>query len=102
MDISEQNRILKILIPRSKSHSLKIRHLNSKLKKSQEEIKKLRNFINRKLRTAKRADLELELKIKSQRMRIIKLNKKIEDNKGIRIKRVKKNVIQVKEEEIKK
>lgn len=52
--------------------------LNSLLRESQDEIRKVKNLINRKSRTTKRADIELETRLKSQRRRILQLNRKIE------------------------
>src|SRR3989338_6936487 len=69
---------VKKLLPRSRSQSLKIRKLNSALRKSQDQIVKIKNLLNRRLKTVKRANLELEARLKSQRRRIAQLNRKIE------------------------
>lgn len=79
-----QNNYIKKLLPRSAKQSLKIRHMNSVLRISQDDIKKLRIFINRKLRTVKRRDTELEETIKKQRRRILQLSRKIEGKKVTR------------------
>ena len=71
----------------SKSQSLKNRQIDSALKKSQKDIKKIKNLLNRKLKSTKRKDLELEAKIKSQRKSVIKLNRKIEGKKLVKPKK---------------
>lgn len=76
-NISSHSKSIKKLLLRSKSQTLKNRQLGSALSNSQEEIKNLKNFLNRKLRTVKRRDLELETRLKKQRRTILTLNKKI-------------------------
>jgi len=43
-----------------------------------EEIRKIKNLVNRKLRSVKRADGELEARLKSQKRRMQQLNRKID------------------------
>lgn len=81
--INSQNNSIKKLLPKSSKQSLEIRKLNSALKKSQQDIKKLRNLMDRKLKTAKRADKEIESTVKSQRKRIAQLNKKVDSKKPV-------------------
>ena len=73
---------LKELLPRAKSQSLITRKLNSAVRESQDDIRKVRNLINKKLRGLKNANLELEKKIGSQRARIAQLNRKIDLSAG--------------------
>ena len=80
--VTANSNLLKKLLPSSKLQSAKTRKISSALAESQEEIRKAKNLINRRLRTANRANEELEKKIKSQRKRIVQLNKKIELSSG--------------------
>lgn len=72
---------MKKLLPRTRNLSLTARKLGSGLREAKDEARKLRNLLNRKLRTVKRADLELETRLKSQRRRMAQLNNKIEGKK---------------------
>lgn len=82
--INFQNKSVKKLLPRSKKQSIRIRQLNSALRVSQEDVRKLKKFINGGLRTAKRRCAELEETVKKQRSRILALNRKIEGRKVTR------------------
>lgn len=75
--VTANNNLAKKLLSKSKTQSLKNIQLNSAIRNSQEEIKKIKNFLNRKLRTVKKRDLELEARIKKQRRNILALSKKI-------------------------
>lgn len=90
--IDSQGNSIKKLLPKSSKQSLEIRKLNSALKKSQQDIKKLRKLMDRKLKTAKRADKEIESTVKSQRKRIVQLNKKVDSKKPVG-KRVIKKIV---------
>lgn len=79
--ITAQNRLMKKLVPRSKKQALQISKLSSSLRKSQDDVKKLRNLLIRKLRTSNKRDLELEIRLKRQRRAMISLNRKIEIRK---------------------
>jgi len=72
---------MKKLLPRTRNLSLTARKLGSGLREAKDEARKLRNLLNRKLRIVKRADLELETRLKSQRRRMAQLNNKIEGKK---------------------
>jgi len=85
--ITSINNSVNKLLPRYKSQSLKTRRLGSGLRQSNDEIKKIKNLINRKLRTLRRDNSELKSRIKSQRRRIVQLNRKIELRAGIRVTR---------------
>ena len=64
------------------------------MSESQEELRKIKNLVNRKIRSVRRMDAELEKKIKSQRKRIAQLNNKIELSavKKISGRRIKKTI----------
>lgn len=79
--ISANNDSIKNLSLKSKKQTAINRKLNSASNQSQKEIKKIRNFLSRKLRTVNRKNAELEITIKKQRKRIISLNKRIEGKK---------------------
>lgn len=68
-------------IEKSKRRHAKARKLAPVVRESQDQITKVKNLINRKLRTIKKRDTELELTIKRQRRRILELNRKIEGKK---------------------
>jgi chromosome segregation ATPase len=72
------NNTVKELSPRSKAQAAKARKLGSGIKESQEDIRKLKNIITRKLRSIRRAGEETESKLKSQKRRIQQLNRKME------------------------
>ena len=82
-DITNQNKLVKKIMPRTAKQSLEIKKLGSSLKKSQNEVKNLRNLLNRKLSLIKRADDKLESTIKQQRKRIVELNKKLDVKKSV-------------------
>jgi len=79
--LSSSEKILKKLLPKSKTQGAKLRKVSSGLRISQEDIEKLKRFFNGKLKSVKRANLELEDKLKIQKKRIVKLNKKIDEGK---------------------
>ena len=68
--ISSSEKTLKKLLPKSKTQGAKLRKVSSGLRLSQEDIVKLKNFFNRKLKSFKRLNLKLEDKLKSQKKRI--------------------------------
>lgn len=79
--ISANNDSIKNLSLKSKKQTATNRKLSSASNQAQKEIKKIRNFLNRRLRTVNRKNSELEITIKKQKKRIISLNKKIEGKK---------------------
>lgn len=85
-NVSGNSNAIKKLFSITKVQSLRNRQLNSALNKSQIEFKKIRSFLNIKLRGVNRANKGVEATIKNQRKRIVALNRKIEGKKSIRIK----------------
>ena len=76
---------LKKLLPRSKSQSIQGKKMNSALKESQDSNRKLRNLLNRKIKSANRADAEFESKLRGQRRKMSQLNRKIELSAGRKV-----------------
>lgn len=64
-----QSSSIKKLLPRSAKQSLKIRHMDSELRIFQEDMKKLKIFISRKLKSMKRRDGKLNRKIGGRTVR---------------------------------
>ena len=78
---------IKKLFSISKAESIKNKQLASALKKSWQEIKKVKNLLDRKLKAASKRDLQLEAKIRSQRGTIAALNSRIKGKKAAKPKK---------------
>ena len=64
-----------------KTESLKNKRLNSSFKKTQKDVKKNKNFLNKKLLAIKKKNIGLEKMLKNHRKTILALNRKIESKK---------------------
>ena len=81
---ARNSRLLKRINSELKAVKKKVssaRNMPSQLKQFDLEIKKLKNVIKRKAKSAKKTVVELETKLKSQRKRAKQLNRKIENVK---------------------
>jgi len=80
--VTAATNILKEMVPKSKAYDAKTIKLDSGIKESQEEIKKIKNLMGRKLRSARKSYGELESRLKSQKRRMQQLNRKIDAAAG--------------------
>ena len=76
--------LIKSLTSKANAQSINSKKLSTQIRKYEQEIKKVKNLINNKIKTVKNADLELDRKIISQRKRIAQLNRKIESKKAVK------------------
>ena len=78
---------LKLLAAKSKSQSLELKKLSKAIKDSEEQARKQKNLLDRRIREIKKTGSELEAKLRSHRNRMQQLNRKIELSAGKRISR---------------
>lgn len=90
--LSSHEKSIREIVAKSRQQASNNKKLNSMLNESVIEAKKLRNYLNRRLRTVNKKEKELETKLKSQRKTISVLGNKLKRQKVIRKLLTKKTV----------